>query len=167
MVTFNACYYSIVNYSPMFTDHDDVWMQRALVLARQGALQGEVPVGAVLVLNEEVIGEGYNYPISQQDPTAHAEMVALRAGAKKIGNYRILDATLFVTLEPCLMCAGAMVHARIKRLVYGAHDPKAGAIVSVAQTLDYPFLNHRVDYRGGLLAEECSEVLSQFFKERR
>lgn len=151
----------------MFTERDTFWMQRAISLAQQGAEAGEVPVGAVLVLNDEVIGEGYNRPIMQHDPTAHAEIVAIRAGAEKVGNYRLLDTTLYVTLEPCMMCAGAMVHARVQRLIYGASDPKAGAICSKAFLLDELFLNHRVTYSGGLLGDFCANTLREFFKERR
>lgn len=151
----------------MFTNQDESWMQRALELAKQAAEVGEVPVGAVLVLNNEIIGEAYNSPISQKDPCAHAEILALQQGAEKIGNYRILNATLYVTLEPCIMCAGAMVHARIKKLIYGASDFKAGAIVSKTQVLNENFLNHRVDFSGGLLAKPCGEILSQFFQARR
>ena len=150
-----------------FGERDTYFMQRALVLAKQGAKGSEVPVGAVLVLDDVVIGEGYNCPISQHDPTAHAEIMALRAGAKKIGNYRLPNATLYVTLEPCIMCAGAIVHARIKQVVYGATDFRAGAMVSMIQMLDQPFLNHSVSHAGGLLALECSKLLSQFFQERR
>src|SRR3990167_11165131 len=116
----------------MTTENHQRWMQRALTLAKQAEKIGEVPVGAVLVFNDEIIGEGYNQPISQCDPTAHAEMIALRQGAKTLGNYRLLGTTLYVTLEPCVMCAGAMVHARISRLVFGAKDPKVGAIISTA-----------------------------------
>jgi tRNA(adenine34) deaminase len=148
-------------------DRDTFWMEKALILAKQAAHQNEVPVGAVVVLNDQVVGQGYNFSITRHDPTAHAEIMALRAAAQHLGNYRILHATLYVTLEPCVMCAGAMVHARIKRLVYGACDPKTGAITSVARTLDLPFLNHRVDHCGGLLAGPCGALLSQFFKERR
>jgi tRNA(adenine34) deaminase len=151
----------------MFCDRDTYWMEQAIKLAEQGALQGEVPVGAILVLDDRIIAEGCNRPISQHDPTAHAEIIALRSGAEKISNYRLLNTTLYVTLEPCIMCAGAMVHSRVKRLVYGASDLKAGAIVSMAQVLDKPFLNHRVDYAGGLLAEQCSLMLSRFFQQRR
>ncbi|SRR5579883_1147941 len=151
----------------MFSDQDIIWMQRAIQLAEYAAMQEEVPVGAILVLNDQVIGEGYNQPISQCDPTAHAEIMALRAGAERIGNYRLLNATLYVTLEPCLMCAGAIVHARIKQVIYGATDPKAGAIVSMAKVLDKPFLNHRVAYTGGLLADLCGTMLSRFFQARR
>ena len=146
---------------------DQRWMQRALELARQGAAVGEVPVGAVLVLNNEMIAEAYNQPIAQHDPSAHAEIQALRRGAQVLENYRLPDTTLYVTLEPCIMCAGAMVHARIQRLVYAASDAKAGAIVSQLQVLDQPFLNHRVQHEGGVLGQECSQLLSDFFKARR
>lgn len=146
---------------------DEHWMRRALVLANQAASMGEVPVGAVLVLHDEIIGEGFNQPIATNDPTAHAEIIALRSGAKKIGNYRLIDTTLFVTLEPCLMCAGAMVHARVKRMVFGASDFKTGAIQSVARMLDEPYHNHRVGYLGGVMADECGAVLSDFFKGLR
>jgi tRNA(adenine34) deaminase len=151
----------------MFTEDDKEWMQQALRLAKQAATEDEVPVGAVLVFNNEIIGKGYNCPIKTNDPTAHAEIRALREGAAKLGNYRLPGTTLYVTLEPCLMCAGAMVHARINRLVYGASDPRTGAIKSVAQILDSSFLNHRVFYNGGLLEKECADLLSAFFKGRR
>lgn len=151
----------------MQTERDVFWMRRAMELAKQGAEAGEVPVGAVLVLDDQVIGEGFNKSIVNHDPSAHAEMQALRAGAQFLNNYRLLNTTLYVTLEPCMMCAGAMVHARIKRLAYGAHDPKAGVIVSQLQLLDQPFLNHRVAYEGGVLAEECGALLSAFFRSRR
>lgn len=146
---------------------DQEVMAQALELAKRAAELGEVPVGAVLVLDGEVIGVGHNQPIASHDPTAHAEIQALRAGALNVGNYRLPEATLFVTLEPCMMCAGAMVHARIKRLVYGASDPKTGAIDSMAKLLDQSFLNHRIDYQGGVLAEACGVVLSEFFRQRR
>jgi len=151
----------------MFTTRDEYWMQQAFQLAKMAAEADEVPVGAVLVLDDAIIADGYNCPISTRDPTAHAEIIALRKGAEKIGNYRLVNTTLYVTLEPCIMCAGTMVHARIKRLVYGAADPKAGAIQSKAQVLDKPFLNHRVVYAGGLLAEQCSQMLSRFFQDKR
>lgn len=147
--------------------NDIDWMQHALKLAERAQQEGEVPVGAVLVLNDEIIGEGWNRPIAAHDPTAHAEIMALRAGAAKLGNYRLNDTTLYVTLEPCVMCAGAMVHARIKRLVFGANDPKAGAIKSVFNILDSARLNHRVEYVGGILADECGAILSRFFEARR
>ena len=151
----------------MTNELDIVWMQRALELARHAEQAGEVPVGAVLVLNQEIIGEGYNSPISQHDPSGHAEIIALRHGANTINNYRLINSTLYVTLEPCLMCAGAMVHARIKRLVYGASDLKTGAIVTQMRALELPFLNHRVDFTGGVLKEECGDILSKFFQARR
>ena len=147
--------------------NDIDWMQYALRLAERAEQEGEVPVGAVLVLNDEIIGEGWNRPIAAHDPTAHAEVMALRAGAAKMGNYRLNDTTLYVTLEPCVMCAGAMVHARIKRLVFGASDPKSGAIVSVFNILDSARLNHRVEYVSGILSDECGGMLSQFFEARR
>ena len=151
----------------MTAAEDLIWMQRALELAKQGAAAGEVPVGAVLVLNNQVIGEGFNTPITNRDPSAHAEIQALRAGALSVNNYRLLNTTLYVTLEPCAMCAGAMVHARIKRLVYAAKDDKAGAVASKIQLLDQPFLNHRVEHQGGLLAKVCGALLSDFFRSRR
>lgn len=146
---------------------DEYWMNYALYLAKIASQKQEVPVGAVLVRNDEVIGEGYNRPISLKDPTAHAEVVALREGAIKTGNYRLPDTCLYVTLEPCVMCVGALVHARIKRLVFGANDQKAGAVVTQSQLLDTSFLNHRVLYQGGLLKEECSAVIKQFFQAKR
>jgi tRNA(adenine34) deaminase len=151
----------------MSSEQDLEWMQRALALAKQGAEMGEVPVGAVLIANHEVIGEGFNRPIANHDPSAHAEIQALRAGATHLGNYRLLDTTLYVTLEPCMMCAGAMVHARIGRLIYAATDPKAGAVVSQMTLLDQAFLNHRVEHQGGILSAECSHLLSSFFQSRR
>jgi len=146
---------------------DEYFMQRALSLAEEAKRMAEVPVGAVLVLNDEVIGEGCNSPIHLHDPTAHAEILAMRRGAANIQNYRLLNTTLYVTLEPCMMCAGAMVHARIGRLVYGAADKKTGTIDSVAHSLDQPFLNHRVEYTGNFMAEPCGALLSDFFRERR
>lgn len=150
----------------MFSEQDSFWMQKALTLAQKAAAEGEVPVGAVLVLNEQVVGEGWNRPIAAQDPTAHAETCALRAAAQVLNNYRLIDTTLYVTLEPCLMCTGALIQARIKRLVYGARDLKAGTIESVCRGLEFP-CNHRISAEGGLLAVECGAILSQFFKERR
>lgn len=149
----------------MLTDAD--WMRHALKLAERADEQGEVPVGAVLVKDNKVIGEGWNQPIKNHDPTAHAEIRAIRTGASTIGNYRLSGTTLYVTLEPCIMCVGAMVHARIERLIFGAHDPKAGAAGSVLDVFKYAYLNHRVDSRGGLLEQECSELLTNFFKARR
>lgn len=151
----------------MFTESDHRWMQQALELAGQAEQHNEVPVGAILVLDNEIIGVGFNQSISSNDPTGHAEIQALRAGAEQLGNYRIPNATLYVTLEPCMMCAGAMVHARIGRLVYGAPDPKTGAVASVARLLDQSYLNHQVAYEGGLMAKECGAILSEFFRRRR
>ena len=146
---------------------DQLFMQRALVLAQRAAEEEEVPVGAVVVVDGHVIGEGWNQPIRSHDPSAHAEMVALRAAAKKLGNYRLTDATLYVTLEPCVMCAGAIVHARVKRLVFGALDPKAGAGSSVYDVLSRPRLNHTVMCEGGVLEGEASALLKEFFRARR
>lgn len=142
-------------------------MRRALELARHAAIAGEVPVGAVVVHGGEIIGEGWNQPIRAHDPSAHAEMVALRAAAARIRNYRLLDTTLYVTLEPCAMCAGAIVHARVARVVYGAADPKAGAAGSVFSLLNSSALNHRADITHGVLAEECGKLLKDFFQSRR
>ncbi|MHB1141012.1 MAG: tRNA adenosine(34) deaminase TadA [Sulfuricaulis sp.] len=146
---------------------DERFMRRALDLARHAEQAGEVPVGALVVLNDEVIGEGWNQPIVSHDPTAHAEIVALRAAATRLKNYRLTDTTLYVTLEPCAMCAGAIVQARVARVVYGATDPKAGAAGSVFNLLKSPALNHRAQVTGGVLAEECGEMLQKFFEVRR
>lgn len=142
-------------------------MRRALALAQKAEAAGEVPVGALVVRDGEVIGEGWNRPIRSHDPTAHAEIVALRDAAARVDNYRLTGATLYVTLEPCLMCAGAMVHARIRRLVFGAADPRAGAAGTVFEVLESPALNHRVSVTGGVLAQPCGELLRQFFRARR
>lgn len=142
-------------------------MQRALALARCAEADGEVPVGAVVVRDGEVLGEGWNRPISGHDPTAHAEIVALRAAAQRAGNYRLPGTTLYVTLEPCLMCTGAMVHARVERLVFGAYDDKRGAAGSQFDAFCAPGLNHRVQVQGGVLAEECMQLLQVFFRQRR
>jgi len=147
------------------TDLD--WMSHALDLARRAEAEGEVPVGAVVVLNDQCIGEGWNRPIGANDPTAHAEIEALRAAARAAGNYRLPGATLYVTLEPCVMCAGAMVHARIARLVFGARDPKAGAAGSVFSMLDSDNLNHRVQVEEGVAASESTALLQSFFQARR
>lgn len=146
---------------------DQHWMARALALAEQGAALGEVPVGALVVLEGEVIGEGWNQPISGHDPSAHAELVALRQAAQRLQNYRLPGATLYVTLEPCTMCSGALVHARISRLVYGASEPKAGVVASQAQLLSSAWFNWSIEIEGGVLAESCSEQLSRFFAQRR
>ena len=146
---------------------NDSFMRLALEQARLAAAAGEVPVGAVVVLDGAVIGAGHNQPISSQDPTAHAEIVAMRAAAKATGNYRLTGATLYVTVEPCLMCVGAMVHARIAELIFGAPEPKAGAVVSTQRAHEHAALNHRLTVTGGVLADECSTVMKEFFEQRR
>lgn len=146
---------------------DIEFMQLALVLANEAANNGEVPVGAIVVKNGEVIGRGSNTPIGLHDPTAHAEIQAMRQAAAHTGNYRLVDCTLYVTLEPCAMCAGAMQHARIAKLVFGASDPKTGACGSVINLMGEPKLNHHCEVLSSVLAEECSAVLSVFFKQRR
>ena len=147
------------------TDTD--WMQRALALGRAAAQAGEVPVGALLVRGGAVLGEGWNRPIATHDPTAHAEVVALRAAGATAGDYRLAGSTLYVTLEPCIMCAAALIHARVERVVFGAWDPKAGGAGSVLDVFRTPQLNHRVDVFGGVLADDCAGLLQQFFAERR
>ena len=146
---------------------DSIFMARALELAHEAQRAGEVPVGAVIVKDDVIVGEGWNRPISTNDPTAHAEIVALRAAAQKLGAYRLLDTTLYVTLEPCPMCAGAMVHARVKRLVYAAADPRAGAAGTIFSIVQHPSLNHRIECEAGLMAEECGTMLRSFFQGRR
>jgi tRNA(adenine34) deaminase len=146
---------------------DELLMQAALVEARAAAEAGEVPIGAVAVIGGEIVARGQNRVLRDVDPTAHAEIVAMRAAARAIDNYRLVDCELYVTLEPCAMCAGAMIHARLGRLVYGAADPKAGAAGSVLEVLNHPKLNHQVAVTPGALAEECAEVLRGFFRERR
>lgn len=143
------------------------WMRHALTLARRAWEEGEVPVGAVLVHNNQVIGEGWNRSIGRHDPTAHAEIMALRQGGLVLQNYRLLETTLYVTLEPCVMCAGAMVHGRIGNLVFGARDAKTGAIGSLMDVVGHPGMNHQVMVTEGVLAEECSAMLSDFFRARR
>ena len=142
-------------------------MEEALRCAQRALEAGEVPVGAVVVRNGEIIGRGWNRNISDSDPAAHAEIVALREAAITVGNYRLEGCDLFASIEPCAMCAGAMVHARISRLVYGADDPKAGAVRSVMQVLNHPQLNHKIEVRGGVLAGRSAEVLQAFFRNRR
>ena len=149
------------------TEDDMRFMRRALALAQEAERQGEVPVGAVVVFEGEIVGEGFNAPISEHDPTAHAEIRALRAAARRLGNYRLPGTTLYVTLEPCVMCAGAMIHARIQRLVYGARDPRTGAAGSVFHIADSEQHNHRLAITGGVLAEESAELLQSFFRARR
>lgn len=142
-------------------------MRHALLLARRAEAAGEVPVGAVVVHEGRIAGEGWNRPIGAHDPSAHAEIVALRAAAQRLGNYRLTGSALYVTLEPCVMCAGAIVHARVARLVFGADDPGAGAVRSVYDVIANPRLNHRVDWQGGVLGVECGERLRAFFRARR
>ncbi|WP_313086255.1 tRNA adenosine(34) deaminase TadA [Pseudomonas sp.] len=154
---------------PMIIDRsrDESFMAEALALAAEGARLGEVPVGAVLVQDGKVIGRGYNCPISAHDPSAHAEMVAIRDAALSLQNYRLPGSTLYVTLEPCSMCAGLIVHARVQRVVFGATEPKAGVAVSRGQFFSSVFLNHQVLVEGGVMADACSQVLSEFFRARR
>jgi tRNA(adenine34) deaminase len=146
---------------------DADYMRRCLQLATQAQQQDEVPVGAVLVLGEQVIAQGRNRPIATHDPTAHAEIEALRAGGQALSSYRLTDTTLFVTLEPCAMCAAAIVHARVRRVVFGAWDPRAGAAGSTVDIFRLASLNHRVDVFGGVLSEECGALLQTFFAQRR
>lgn len=149
------------------TDQDFTFMSRAMELARIAEAEGEVPVGAVIVRDGSIIAEGWNRPISTSDPTAHAEIVALRAAAQVLKTYRLLETTLYVTLEPCAMCAGAMVHSRVRRVVYGATDPRAGAAGSVFNIVQHAALNHRVELTGGVRSEECAALLRGFFLARR
>jgi len=149
------------------TGSDELWMEEALRSAQRALEAGEVPVGAVVVCDGKIVGRGWNRNISDSDPTAHAEIVALREAGAAIGNHRLEQCELFATIEPCPMCAGALVHARIKRLVYGADDPKAGAVQSVMQVLNHPQLNHRMEVRSGVLAGRCADLLQSFFKNRR
>jgi tRNA(adenine34) deaminase len=146
---------------------DRYWMRRALALAVRGEAQDEVPVGAIVVQDEGVAGEGWNQPIGRHDPTAHAEIMALRAAGAQHCNYRLPQATLYVTLEPCLMCVGAIIHARVARLVYGAADPKGGAVCSLCRGFEIPGLNHRVEVTGGVMGDACGEILRRFFRARR
>ncbi|MDD1612314.1 MAG: tRNA adenosine(34) deaminase TadA [Methylococcaceae bacterium] len=146
---------------------DAAWMRHAFRLAERAERLGEVPIGAVVVIDDRCIAEGWNRPIGMNDPTAHAEIIALREAGRAVGNYRLIDATLYVTLEPCVMCMGAISHARIKRLVFGAFDPKRGAVCHALSLADASFLNHRVAWQGGVLEAECSALLKDFFKVRR
>ncbi|WP_392562993.1 tRNA adenosine(34) deaminase TadA [Orbus sturtevantii] len=146
---------------------DEYWMRHALNLAHTAQQQGEIPVGAVIVENNKVIGEGWNQSIHSQDPTAHAEIVAIRQAAKKLNNYRLVDTTLYVTLEPCIMCAGAIIHSRIKRVVFGAFDRKTGAAGSFINVLSCPGINHLSVVESGICADDAAQLLSEFFKHRR
>jgi len=145
----------------------ETFMEQALVEARRAADAGEVPIGAVLVVGDAIVARGYNQPIGSVDPTAHAEILVLRDGARAVGNYRLVDATLYVTVEPCLMCVGALVHARVRRVVYGAAEPKTGALVSAVAGLALPGLNHGFEVVSGVREEECRALMQEFFKARR
>jgi tRNA(adenine34) deaminase len=158
---------SIEAAAPTPVDHDAEFMAAALDEARKAGSAGEVPIGAVVVVGGEIVGAGYNQPIGSRDPTAHAEILALRAAAARVGNYRITGARLYVTVEPCQMCAGALVHARVGTLIYGAPEPKAGAIVSTQRALEHPALNHRVEVVAGVLEDACRELVQRFFRDRR
>jgi len=142
-------------------------MEEAIRAAQRALEMGEVPVGAVVVCDDKVVGRGWNRNLTESDPTAHAEIVALREAGRNVGNHRLGECELFVTIEPCAMCAGGMIHARLKRLIYGGDDPKAGAVHSVLQVLNHPGLNHRMEVRGGVLAGKCAELLQEFFRSRR
>ena len=146
---------------------DDYWMEQAIALAENAEELDEVPVGAIVVLDGEVIGRGFNQPISGDDPTAHAEIIALRDAGRQLGNYRLPGSTLYVTLEPCMMCAGAMVHSRITRLVYGAQDAKTGVIDSYLDAFNQPVVNHKIEVTGGVMAQECGSMLTTFFRNKR
>ena len=148
-------------------NNDEIFMEEALRAARRALDAGEVPVGAVIARDGAVVARGWNRTIADSDPTAHAEIVALRQAGAALGNYRLEECELFVTIEPCAMCAGALIHSRIKRMVYGADDPKAGAVHSVSEVLNHPRLNHQMEVRGGVLAGRCAEVLQTFFRGRR
>jgi tRNA(adenine34) deaminase len=148
-------------------ENDEMWMQEALRSAQRALDLGEVPVGAVVVHEGKIIGRGFNRNLADCDPTAHAEIVALREAGSALGNHRLSNCDLFVTIEPCAMCAGAMVHARIRALIYGADDPKAGAVHSAMHVLNHPALNHKVEVRRGVLAGQCAELLQEFFRSRR
>jgi tRNA(adenine34) deaminase len=146
---------------------DELWMEEALRCAQRALEAGEVPVGAIVIYDQGVVGRGWNRNLTDDDPTAHAEIVALREAGRNIGNHRLVDCDLFATIEPCAMCAGAAVHARVRRLVYGADDPKAGAVHSVLQVVSHPSLNHQMEVRGGVLAGRSAEILQEFFRQRR
>ena len=151
----------------MVDDPHAVYMREACRQARLARDADEVPVGAVVVYEGQIIGRGFNHPVGEHDPTAHAELLALRDAARAVGNYRLPGTALYVTVEPCLMCAGALVHARVETLVYGAAEPKAGAVRSVMRALDHPSLNHRIDVIEGVLEEDCRGIIQEFFRSRR
>jgi tRNA(adenine34) deaminase len=147
--------------------NDQDWMRYAIRLAQRAEQQGEVPVGALVVYENRCLAEGWNQPIQNHDPTAHAEIQAIRKAGQVLINYRLIDCTLYVTLEPCVMCMGAIAHSRVKRLVFGAFDPKRGAVCNALQLSDAPFLNHHIDWQGGILEADCSSLLTDFFKAKR
>lgn len=146
---------------------DEIWMHDAILAAQRALEAGEVPVGAIVVCDGKIVGRGWNRNLTDCDPTSHAEIVALREAGRNVGNHRLSDCELFATIEPCAMCAGALVHARVKRLIYGAEDPKAGAVHSVLQVLNHPRLNHRMEVRAGVLGGKCAELMQEFFRSRR
>ena len=146
---------------------DEFYMAKALQLADQAGAAGEVPVGAIVVKDGEIVGEGFNQPISGCDPTAHAEIVAMRNAANNLSNYRLSDCDLYVTIEPCTMCVGAMVHGRIRRVLFGALEPRAGALQSQLQLMDQSHYNHSIEWQGGVLAQECGDLISSFFRRKR
>lgn len=147
--------------------NDQDWMRYAIRLAQRAEQQGEVPVGALVVYENRCLAEGWNQPIQNHDPTAHAEIQAIRKAGQILNNYRLIDCTLYVTLEPCVMCMGAIAHSRIKRLVFGAFDPKRGTVCNALQLSDAPFLNHHIEWEGGILETDCSSLLTEFFKAKR
>lgn len=155
------------NTVDMRSGDDAGWMEQALEQARVAGNAGEVPVGALVIKDGEIVGRGHNRNLLDRDPTAHAEIVALRQAAARIGNHRLGECTVYATIEPCSMCAGALIHARVSRLVYGASDPKAGAAGSVLQVVNHPQLNHKMDVTAGVLAEKCSAILQEFFRQKR
>jgi tRNA(Arg) A34 adenosine deaminase TadA len=155
------------NAAEMQPEEDAAWMERALEQAELAAVAGEVPVGALVIKDGKIIGQGHNRNLLDNDPTAHAEIVALRQAAARLGNHRLIGCTMVATIEPCSMCAGALIHARIARLVYGASDPKAGAAGSLLQVLNHPELNHKTEVTAGVLAGKCSEILQKFFRQKR
>lgn len=166
-MSFTAVFNTRVSDANFSNETDRRWMRLALSLAEQAAAEGEVPVGAVLVAGDVELGRGWNRPIASCDPTAHAEIGALRAAAQRLGNYRLVDTTLYVTLEPCAMCTGALIHARVRRLVFGAREPRAGAVVSRLRLPEQDWLNHRLQCQGDVLAAESAALLQNFFRTRR
>ena len=160
-------YSQIADFARPRDDDDAAWMELALEQARLAAEAGEVPVGALIIKDGEIIGQGHNRNLVDNDPTAHAEIVALRQAGARLGNHRLAGCVIFATIEPCAMCAGAMIHARLDRLVYGANDAKAGAAGSLLQVLNHPGLNHHMEITSGVLADKCSEILQEFFRKKR